>query len=115
MIVLLPVYMFFLGLFAVGVGWIVSSLHVYLRDTAQALGVLINLWFWITPIMISEKQAIKVPFVHGLGQLESDVLGGERLPRPAALQPVAGLAGAGGDRRLFDQRCLCWAGCSSAT
>jgi homopolymeric O-antigen transport system permease protein len=54
MIVLLPVYMFFLGLLAVGVGWIVSSLHVYLRDTAQALGVIVNLWFWITPIMLSE-------------------------------------------------------------
>lgn len=55
MIVLLPVYMVFVGLFAVGVGWIVSSLHVYLRDTAQALGVVINLWFWVTPIMISDQ------------------------------------------------------------
>lgn len=54
MIVLLPIYMLFVGLFAVGVGWIASSLHVYLRDTAQALGVIVNLWFWITPIMLSE-------------------------------------------------------------
>jgi ABC-type polysaccharide/polyol phosphate export permease len=61
MIVLLPVYMFFVGLLAVGVGWFASSLHVYLRDTAQALGVIINLWFWVTPIMISEH-AIKGPF-----------------------------------------------------
>ena len=59
MILLLPVYMLFVGLFAVGVGWVVSSLHVYLRDTAQALGVIVNLWFWITPIMISENR------VHG--------------------------------------------------
>ena len=56
MLVLLPVYMFFVGLLAVGVGWVVSSLHVYLRDTAQALAVVINLWFWITPIMISEQK-----------------------------------------------------------
>jgi ABC-type polysaccharide/polyol phosphate export permease len=55
-IVLLPVYMLFLGLFAVGVGWIASSLHVYLRDTAQALVVIVNLWFWITPIMLSEHK-----------------------------------------------------------
>jgi lipopolysaccharide transport system permease protein len=61
MIVLLPVYMFFVGLLAVGVGWVVSSLHVYLRDTGQAMGVIINLWFWITPIMISE-QGIPEPF-----------------------------------------------------
>jgi ABC-type polysaccharide/polyol phosphate export permease len=66
MIVLLPVYMFFVGLLAVGVGWVVSSLHVYLRDTGQALGVVINLWFWITPIMISQK-SIPEPF-RGLVQ-----------------------------------------------
>ena len=55
MIVLLPVYMFFIGLLAVGVGWIVSSLHVYLRDTAQVLTVIMTLWFWVTPIMIDEE------------------------------------------------------------
>jgi ABC-type polysaccharide/polyol phosphate export permease len=44
-----------LGLFAIGIGWIVSSLQVYLRDTAQLLVVLMTLWFWVTPIMISEQ------------------------------------------------------------
>jgi ABC-type polysaccharide/polyol phosphate export permease len=34
----------------------VSSLHVYLRDTAQVLAVVMTLWFWVTPIMITEKQ-----------------------------------------------------------
>jgi len=67
MIVLLPVYMFFIGLLAIGVGWVVSSLHVYLRDTSQALAVIINLWFWITPIMISEER-ITGPF-HALVRL----------------------------------------------
>jgi len=65
MILLLPVYMLFVGLFSVGVGWVASSLHVYLRDTAQAFLVLVNLWFWITPIMLSEA-SIKIPFVHTL-------------------------------------------------
>ena len=54
MIALLPLYMFFIGLLAVGVGWVVSSLHVYLRDTGQVLSVVLQLWFWMTPIMISE-------------------------------------------------------------
>ena len=40
----------------VGVGWIVSSLHVYLRDTGQVLSVVMTLWFWITPIMINEAR-----------------------------------------------------------
>ncbi|MEQ1885922.1 MAG: ABC transporter permease [Bryobacteraceae bacterium] len=56
MILLLPVYMVFVGLLAVGVGWFVSSLQVYLRDTAQVLSVVMTLWFWITPIMINEDQ-----------------------------------------------------------
>jgi lipopolysaccharide transport system permease protein len=54
-ILLLPVYMFFIGLLAVGVSWIVSSLHVYLRDTAQVLSVVMTLWFWFTPIFITER------------------------------------------------------------
>ncbi len=54
MIALLPLYMFFVGLLAIGVGWVVSSLHVYLRDTGQVLSVVLQLWFWMTPIMISE-------------------------------------------------------------
>ena len=56
MALMLPVYMALLGLFAVGVGWIVSSLQVYLRDTAQMLTVIMTLWFWVTPIFISEQQ-----------------------------------------------------------
>jgi ABC-type polysaccharide/polyol phosphate export permease len=56
MVLLLPLYMLFIGLFAVGVGWFVSSLQVYLRDTAQVLAVVMTLWFWFTPIMISEAQ-----------------------------------------------------------
>ena len=56
MILLLPFYMLLLGLFSVGVAWILSSLHVYLRDTAQVLSVIMTLLFWFTPIMISERQ-----------------------------------------------------------
>jgi len=56
MILWLPVYMLFVGMLAVGVGWIAASLHVYLRDTAQVLTVIMTLWFWATPIMIAESQ-----------------------------------------------------------
>ncbi len=55
-ILALPVYMLLIGLLAVGVGWIVASLHVYLRDTAQVLVIVLTFWFWLTPIMISEQQ-----------------------------------------------------------
>jgi ABC-type polysaccharide/polyol phosphate export permease len=55
-LVLLPIYVAILGLFAVGVGWIVSSLQVYLRDTAQVLSVLLTFWFWVTPVFIPEER-----------------------------------------------------------
>ncbi len=50
----LPVFMLLLGMFAVGIGWIAAALQVYLRDTAQVLTVILTLWFWATPILISE-------------------------------------------------------------
>jgi len=53
---LLPIYMLLLGMFAIGIGWVVSSLQVYLRDTAHILTVVMTLWFWITPIFIVEQQ-----------------------------------------------------------
>jgi lipopolysaccharide transport system permease protein len=53
---LLPFYMLAIGLFSIGIGWIVASLHVYLRDTAQMLSVLLIMWFWATPIFIDESK-----------------------------------------------------------
>lgn len=52
----LPLYMVLIAFLAIGVGWIVASLHVYLRDTAQVLMVVMTFWFWVTPIFIDEKQ-----------------------------------------------------------
>ena len=54
-LVLLPVYVFVIGLLAVGVGWIAASLHVFLRDTAQVITVVLTFWFWLTPIFFTEK------------------------------------------------------------
>ena len=54
-LVLLPIYVFVVGLLAVGVGWVVASLHVYQRDTAQVLSVILNFWFWLTPIFVTEE------------------------------------------------------------
>jgi ABC-type polysaccharide/polyol phosphate export permease len=53
---LLPLYMVLLGLLAVGVGWIVAALQVYIRDTAQMLSVVLTVWFWTTPILLPESR-----------------------------------------------------------
>jgi lipopolysaccharide transport system permease protein len=55
-LVLLPVAMLLVGLFAVGIGWIAAALQVYLRDTAQVLAVILTLWFWATPILLPEDK-----------------------------------------------------------
>jgi lipopolysaccharide transport system permease protein len=52
----LPLYAALLGLFSLGVGWIVSGLEVYVRDTKQILSVVLTFWFWLTPILVAEQQ-----------------------------------------------------------
>jgi lipopolysaccharide transport system permease protein len=51
----IPVYIFIIGLFSIGVGWVAASLHVFLRDTAQVLSVILTFWFFATPIMLVES------------------------------------------------------------
>ncbi len=38
-------------LMTIGLGWGLAALHVYFRDTAQMLGVLLPVWFYLTPII----------------------------------------------------------------
>jgi lipopolysaccharide transport system permease protein len=54
-LILLPVLMLLLGLFAIGIGWIAAALQVYLRDTSQVLAVMLTLWFWATPILVGDS------------------------------------------------------------
>ena len=56
MVLLLAPYTLLAGLLAIGLAWVVASLHVYLRDTGQMVSVVLTLWFWLTPIFIDEQQ-----------------------------------------------------------
>jgi ABC-type polysaccharide/polyol phosphate export permease len=47
------IYLFFISIFAVGLGWMLSSLNVYARDVKQVLTLLIRAWFFFTPIFWS--------------------------------------------------------------
>jgi ABC-type polysaccharide/polyol phosphate export permease len=47
-------YFYFCSLcFTLGVVWLLASLVVFNRDVAQVLTVVLNLWFWMTPIVWS--------------------------------------------------------------
>lgn len=37
--------------FSLGLAWLVCALNVYARDVGQALGVVLNFWFWLTPVV----------------------------------------------------------------
>ena len=43
-------YLFGMCVFALGIAWIVSALHVFLRDVGQLIGVILQVGFWVTPI-----------------------------------------------------------------
>ncbi len=43
-------YLFGLCVFSLGIGWLVSALHVFLRDVGQLVGVILQVGFWLTPI-----------------------------------------------------------------
>lgn len=46
-------YLPVLIMLAQGLGWLVSSLNVFFRDTSQVINVLMIFWFWFTPVFYS--------------------------------------------------------------
>ena len=53
-------YYIALCFFVIGLSWLLSSLQVFHRDVGQGVAVLLNFWFWLTPVvwtndMIPEK------------------------------------------------------------
>lgn len=49
-LVVLPLLMFLQGIFAVGLGYLLSTLNLFLRDTYHLVGVLLTVWMFATPI-----------------------------------------------------------------
>jgi ABC-type polysaccharide/polyol phosphate export permease len=50
---------------SLGLGWLVSSLNVFLRDTVQMLNVSMVFWLWLTPVfyppaMVPERFGVLV-------------------------------------------------------
>ena len=44
-------FMFCTTILLLGLGWLLSALEVFYRDISQALSIIMNLWFWITPVV----------------------------------------------------------------
>ena len=99
MLVVLPLYMALIALFSLGLSWIASSLHVFLRDTAHVLSVLLTFWFWLTPIFITEDQFPRAlqwmitfnPLVYAVRGYRTSILS-TRLPSGRDLAALAAFA-----------------------
>ena len=49
-------YFFFCScVFLLGLGWLLAALQVFYRDIGHGLAIMLNLWFWITPIVWSPE------------------------------------------------------------
>lgn len=49
----LPIYFAALCFMLVGLCWVLSALNVFHKDVGQAIAIVLNLWFWLTPIVWS--------------------------------------------------------------
>lgn len=50
-ILFLPLYVILLSLFSLGLGWMAASVNLFMRDAEQIITVIINFWFFYTPII----------------------------------------------------------------
>ncbi|MBU6495970.1 MAG: ABC transporter permease [Acidobacteria bacterium] len=66
MLLLLPVTFAALYLFTAAVAIVMSALTVYLRDIKHLMEVLLQLWFWLSPVVYSYSNSI-APALHRHG------------------------------------------------
>jgi ABC-type polysaccharide/polyol phosphate export permease len=82
------IYLFFIAVFSIGVGWILSSINVYLRDVQQVTNVLMMGWMFLTPVFYSPAVIpVKIlpfiklnPLYHMVEGYRYAILGGKILP-----------------------------------
>jgi ABC-type polysaccharide/polyol phosphate export permease len=50
-IVLILPYLLLTGLLVLGISWLLSAVNVFLRDIGQIISVVVNIWFFLTPVI----------------------------------------------------------------
>ncbi len=50
-LILLPFVFYLQQLFAFGLGLLAATLNVFIRDLREVVGIVVQLWFWFTPII----------------------------------------------------------------
>ena len=62
----MPLLMFVTAAFSLGLGLLLGVLNVFVRDVAQFMMVVLQLWFWLTPVVW--MTSIMPPRLHALMQ-----------------------------------------------
>ncbi len=99
-LVAIPLLMLLQGLFAIGLGSILATLNLFLRDTYHLVGVFLTVWMFATPIFYPAELVEKSGFgwiprvnpMHWLISCYRDVVLVGRLPNPAHLAAFAAIA-----------------------
>lgn len=52
-LLLLPGYALAAALLAAGLGYLIAAMNVFYRDVGEVIGLALQLWFWLTPIVWS--------------------------------------------------------------
>lgn len=83
-------------LFAVGLGITLGVLNVFFRDVGQAFGVLLQFWFWLTPVVYTAsimpeglRQWLRVNPMTAPIMACQDILVAGRWPHWQSLWPIA--------------------------
>jgi len=91
-------YMMMLLMFAQGLGWIMAGLHVFIRDTVQALQIAMLLWFYFTPILFPIETLDRAPksirILAGLNPMATIVTGYRNSLLNLAQPQLTGIAAA---------------------
>lgn len=95
----LPLLIVLQQVFALGLGLALSVLNVYFRDIAQLIGVVLQFWFWLTPIVyLRTVMPERLSFIlkgnpmYYLVSMYQDIISYHRMPDLRSLGIFLGIA-----------------------
>ena len=95
----LPLGFLLISMFAFGLGLILGIINVFSRDVAEASGIVLQIWFWLTPIVYSSEMVpqrlrwlVALNPLAPMVRLYQDALLHGRWPDLSALAAPAALA-----------------------
>lgn len=95
----LPLGVLLISMFAFGLGLLLGIINVFARDVAEVAGILLQIWFWLTPIVYSAeivperfRWLLALNPLAPLVRIYQDALLYNRWPELSTLAVPAGLA-----------------------